>query len=104
MGTNLAAVMKGTTHLWCKWHVLRKAQEQLGPVYSKGSDFRNQFHKVVNEMLTIDEFEAAWEFLLVKYKLRDHPFMTRIYEGRHKWAKPFSHEKFCARMLSTQEG
>ncbi|CAM0946453.1 unnamed protein product [Alopecurus aequalis] len=102
MATALESAMPGTTHLWCKWHVLRKAQEQLGPVYSKRSEFRNQFHKVLNEMLTIDEFEAAWDILLHKYNLREHPFMIRIYECRNKWAKPFSNDKFCARMLSTQ--
>jgi hypothetical protein len=102
MATALPKVMPNTTHLWCKWHVLRKAQESLGPVYSKRSEFRHQFHKVLNEMLTIDEFEAAWEALLNKYKLRDHLFMIGIYECREKWAKSFSHDKFCARMMSTQ--
>jgi disulfide oxidoreductase YuzD len=27
--------------------------------------------------------------------------MTRIYESREKWAKPYSNDKFCARMMST---
>ena len=93
--------MPHTTHLWCKWHVLQKAQESLGPVYSKSGPFRQEFHKVLNEMLTIDEFEAAWACLIAKYNLRENPFMIRIYESRVKWAKPFS-KKFCARMMTTQ--
>ncbi|KAK1653473.1 hypothetical protein QYE76_071278 [Lolium multiflorum] len=103
MGNTCGTVMSETLHLWCKWHVLRKAPESLGPVYSKKSEFRHQFHKILNEMLTIDEFEGAWEALLVKYSLRDNPFMTRIYECRRKWAKPFFFDKFCAKMLSTQK-
>jgi hypothetical protein len=102
MGTALFSVMPETIHLWCKWHVLRKAPESLGPVYSKNSEFRHQFHKVLNAMLTRDEFEAAWDALIVKYELTEHPFMTMIYECREKWAKPFSNDKFCARMMSTQ--
>jgi hypothetical protein len=102
MGTALFSAMPDTLHLWCKWHILRKAPESFGPVYSKNSEFRYQFHKLVNAMLTRDEFEYAWEAMVVKYDLRDHPFMTRIYECREKWAKPFSNDKFCARMMSTQ--
>jgi hypothetical protein len=53
-------------------------------------------------MLTRDEFESAWDVLIGKYGLRDHPFMIRVYECREKWAKPFSSDKFYARMMSTQ--
>jgi hypothetical protein len=53
-------------------------------------------------MLTRDEFESAWDALIGKHGLRDHPFMIRVYECREKWAKPFSSDKFCARMMSTQ--
>jgi hypothetical protein len=100
----LKVSMPDTTHLWCKWHVLRKAQESLGPVYSKTGPFRQEFHKLVNEMLTEEEFEHAWEHLISKYKLRKNPFMVRTYECRVMWAKPYSRDKFCARMMSTQRG
>lgn len=53
-------------------------------------------------MLTVDEFERAWEDLLERYSLRDNEFMKRTYAKRHKWAKPWSRDIFCARMASTQ--
>ncbi|KAM0863434.1 hypothetical protein ACQ4PT_044595 [Festuca glaucescens] len=102
MEVAIQQVLPGTTHRWCKWHVLRKAKESLGAHYTKRGDFQPEFHKVLNGMLTVDEFETAWMILLEKYKLQNNAFMSQIYEVRHKWAKPYFSEKFCAKMTSTQ--
>lgn len=95
-------VLPNTTHRWCKWHVLRKAKESLGVIYGKKSDFKNEFHKLVHHMITVEEFEDGWDQMLKKYSLQKHPFLTQIYEVRHKWAKPYFIGVFCARMTSTQ--
>lgn len=90
-----------TTHLWCKWHVLRYAPEELGPLYHRNGPFRRDYHYVINQMLTVDEFERAWEHLLECYSLRDNEFMKMTYAKRHKWAKPWAKDTFCVRMAST---
>ncbi|KAM3370713.1 hypothetical protein ACQJBY_018202 [Aegilops geniculata] len=102
IGNAVRKVFTHAEHRWCKWHVLKRAHELLGAVYSKHKTFADDFHKLVNHMLTVEEFESAWNFFTVKYCLQEHPFMTRAYECRHKWAKPYFSKVFCARMCSTQ--
>ncbi|KAF8656681.1 hypothetical protein HU200_060547 [Digitaria exilis] len=102
MTTAIGIVMPDTYHLWCKWHVMKKIRESLGPLYTKNRKFRDDFWLVVNGMLTEDEFERGWNYLVTNYNLHNSGFMIRTYECRHKWAKPWAKDKYCARMSSTQ--
>jgi uncharacterized pyridoxamine 5'-phosphate oxidase family protein len=81
--------------------VLRKAKERLGAIYGKNSQFKVDFHCIVNQMLTKEEFEAAWVHMLSTYALEKNPYLQQIYETREKWAKPYFTGIFCARMTST---
>lgn len=79
MEVAIEEVLPGTKHLWCKWHILRKAKEQLGHLYSKKSKtgFKEDFHKLINTMLIVSEFEAGWKHMLQKYKLQKMTTWTR---------------------------
>ena len=57
---------------------------------------------MLNEMLTIEEFELNWASLVKEFGLQNNSFLAQIYETRHKWVKSYFKGVFCARMISTQ--
>lgn len=65
-------MLDNTVHLWCKWHIFKDAPEEIGPVYRRNSPLRDEFHYVINQMLTGDEFERAWDDMLKRYGLREN--------------------------------
>jgi len=69
MEVAIAKEWKHTVHRWCKWHVLKRVNECLGSKYTSNKEFRDKFHLMLNEMLTVDEFEKGWAALLKQYGL-----------------------------------
>jgi hypothetical protein len=92
----------GVKHRWCRWHVLKDAKKRLGKVYSKHKGFKKEFNSLITHEINIDKFESQWEQLIVKYKLIKNKFLKRLYKHRHRWAKPYFMDIFCAGMTSTQ--
>ncbi|KAE8820271.1 hypothetical protein D1007_01689 [Hordeum vulgare] len=74
----------------------------MGLLWSKKSDFKCEFHKMVHHMVSEKEFEDGWDAMLERYSLKKHPFLREIYEVWHKCAKPYFRGVFCAKMTSTQ--
>ncbi|RLN11631.1 protein FAR1-RELATED SEQUENCE 5-like [Panicum miliaceum] len=77
MDIAIANCWPGVAHLWCRWHILKTGREGIGPLFNFGTPLYNQFHKIINDMLTIDEFEKAWHQLLVDFELTENEFMER---------------------------
>jgi hypothetical protein len=101
MEVAIDAVWKGTVHRWCKWHVLKRVCECV-PVYNASLEFRDKFHKLLNEMMTKEEFQVEWDALMKEYGLEKNTFLEQIYATREIWVKCYFKDVFCARMTSTQ--
>ncbi|KAK1603777.1 hypothetical protein QYE76_027450 [Lolium multiflorum] len=102
MRVAIEAEMPTAQHRWCKWHVLRKAKESLGPVYNKNTAFKRDLHNLLDVIISVEEFETRWADLVAEHDLVDNEFLSRAYENREMWAKPYFANTFCAGMTSTQ--
>ncbi|XP_062180213.1 protein FAR1-RELATED SEQUENCE 5-like [Phragmites australis] len=103
MEVAIGEVFPNTSHRVCKWHVLKKAKERLGNIYSgKRSPFKEEFHKVLNQSLTVEEFEYAWSELMSRYGLRESVYLNQIWDIKEKWAFVYFAEYFFAGMTTTQ--
>jgi hypothetical protein len=102
MRNAIVAELPETRHRWCKWHVMKKAKESLGVVYTKSCQFKRKLHELIDEVVVEEEFESRWFGLISEFKLESNDFMERAYKNRTMWAKPYFRETFCAGMTSTQ--
>ncbi|KAL6903740.1 hypothetical protein ACP4OV_004553 [Aristida adscensionis] len=103
MEVAIADVFPDAVHRVCKWHVLKKAKERLGNIYSgKRSSFKDDFHKLLNQSLTSEEFEGGWKALLAKYELQKCTYLEEVWDMREKWAFVYFAEHFFAGMTTTQ--
>ncbi|XP_062188634.1 protein FAR1-RELATED SEQUENCE 5-like isoform X2 [Phragmites australis] len=103
MEVAIGEVFPNTLHQVCKWHVLKKAKERVGNIYSgKRSPFKEEFHKVLNQSRTVEEFEYAWRELMSRYGLQESVYMNQIWDIKEKWAFVYFAEYFFAGMTTTQ--
>jgi len=72
MAKAIRSTLATTRHRWCRWHVLKKAKQKLGNVYSKYSGFKNEFNKLITEETCRHQFEVKWQKMIKAYSLQDN--------------------------------
>jgi hypothetical protein len=71
-------------------------------MYSKNTPFKQDLHELLDVIISIEKFESRWATMIKDYKLEDNDYLTRAYENREMWAKPYFADTFCVVMTSTQ--
>ncbi|WVZ98225.1 hypothetical protein U9M48_043692, partial [Paspalum notatum var. saurae] len=104
MPVALGRVFPNTIHRLCLWHVQNRFRTHLNELYKRfeDRDFKAKFQSIIHHPLTPFEFEAAWEWMLDEFSLRDDTTLKSLHEIRKEWISAFFKDDFCGVMVSTQ--
>ncbi|CAK8575377.1 unnamed protein product [Lathyrus sativus] len=89
----VAKVFPVTHHRFSLWQINAKEQELAGLM---GHGFTKDYEKCVYQSQTVDEFDTAWNALLVKYGLKDNSWLKEMYEKRASWVPFYIKSTFSA--------
>ncbi|KAK2394028.1 protein FAR1-RELATED SEQUENCE [Trifolium repens] len=89
----IAKVFPVTYHRFSLWQINAKEQELAGLM---GNGFTKDYEKCVYQSQTVDEFDTAWNALLIKYGLKDNTWLKEMYEKRASWVPFYLKGTFCA--------
>ena len=104
MPVALGRVFPNTVHRLCLWHVQNRFRTHLNELYKRfeDRDFKAKFQSIIHHPLTPFEFEAAWEWMLDEFSLRDDTTLKSFHKIRKEWIPAFFKDDFCGVMVSTQ--
>ncbi|XBI42625.1 hypothetical protein VPH35_126933 [Triticum aestivum] len=101
----LSLAMPGTTttHAICAWHIKHVAKGNIRQLSKGDASFIEEFKACVDgEYGEEAGFLAAWDAMISKYELRDNAWLQRLFEEKHKWARPYTKGIFSAGMEGTR--
>lgn len=83
-------------------HIMQKAPEKLSGFFEY-EIIKMGLDTAVYYSLRPEEFEAAWEDTVQRYRIRDHEWIQTLYEDRKRWVPAYLKEVFLAGMFPLQE-
>ncbi|CAM0943016.1 unnamed protein product [Alopecurus aequalis] len=102
MANAIAAFFPDTVHRNCRWHIIKKANEKLGPYLGRHPGLAEDFNEVVDESMSIEEFEARWAEMVQKWDLSGHETFAWLKKYAHKWVPCYFRNRFFPFLQSTQ--
>ncbi|XP_073357998.1 protein FAR1-RELATED SEQUENCE 5-like [Aegilops tauschii subsp. strangulata] len=89
-------------HRHCRWHIIKKAEETLGPFYADRPDLHRAFDLCVDHSLTVEEFERSWMAMIETYQVQDHETLASLWEKRMYWVPAYFMQCFFSFLQTTQ--
>ena len=59
MRVGIEEVFLLAVHRHCRWHIIKKAEETLGPFFADRPELHKAFELCVDHSLTVEEFERS---------------------------------------------
>ncbi|XP_055961816.1 uncharacterized protein LOC126681389 [Mercurialis annua] len=83
--------------------IMKRVPEKLGGL-SNYDAIRKALNKVVYETLKVNEFEAAWGFMVNRFGVVDHEWLRLLYEDRLQWAPVYLKETLFVGISAARPG
>ena len=80
MRTAILIVFLHVVHRNCRWHIMQKVQEKLGPFIAKHEQLRLEFNDVIDHSLTVEEFERRWAEMVLKHDVANNAHFLDLKE------------------------
>jgi hypothetical protein len=90
MRSAILTLLLHTVHRNCRWHIMQKVQERLGPFIAKRDDLRRDFNELIDYSVSVEEFEMKWAEMLVKHDVVDNQHLQDVYDLREHFSSLFS--------------
>lgn len=102
MRSGIDKVFPNARHRNCRWHIVGKATEELGPFLAKNEALRLEFNDIVNSSLTPEEFELRWNNMVQRYGVQNHTKFAALYDKRSYWVPAYFMHSFYPFLQTTQ--
>ncbi|XP_051221820.1 protein FAR1-RELATED SEQUENCE 5-like [Lolium perenne] len=101
MRTAIEMVFPDTIHRNCRWHIMQKVQEKIGPMEAKREDLRRDFNDVIDYSVTEEEFETRWAEMIQKHDVVDNDHFKDIYDLRKCFVPAYFMKRFFPFLQTT---
>ena len=102
MRAGIEEVFPLAVHRHCRWHIIKKAEETLGPFFADRPDLHKAFELCVDHSLTVEEFERSWMAMIETYQVQDHETLASLWEKRMYWVPAYFMQCFFPFLQTTQ--
>ncbi|XP_071680132.1 protein FAR1-RELATED SEQUENCE 5-like [Lolium perenne] len=102
MRSAIQAIFPETWHRNCRWHIMKKANEKLGSFLGRRPGLAEEFNSCVDESWTVEEFEARWQEMVLKWELAGNETFAWLKKNAHTWVPCYFKDRFFPFLQSTQ--
>ncbi|WVZ50147.1 hypothetical protein U9M48_001433 [Paspalum notatum var. saurae] len=85
MRSAIAKIFHNTVHRNCFFHIKNKCYQKNGNCFARNRGMPGDFEDIVNNSLTVPEFERDWRKMVEDYKLENNKYFNKMWETRHRF-------------------
>jgi hypothetical protein len=94
-------VFPNTVHRSCLFHVTSKAEDHLHPTFRANEGLYEEFYDIINNSLTIEEFEMLWQQMVDMYQVGNLKHFQDLWASRKKWVPVYFKTNFLPFLQTT---